>query len=270
VKAAVVRAVEEARPEAAARFVGGHPMAGSEQDGLDGADADMFQGATWVLTPTSTTDPGAYEVVHDLAASFGAEVLAVSPDRHDALVALVSHVPQLAATTLMDVAATRNEEHATLLRLAAGGFRDMTRIAAGHPAIWPDICVANRDAIVAGLDDYLGALQQVRALVADSDRNGLLDLLERARAARRNLPVGMPVDAELVELRVPVPDRPGVLAEITTAATELGVNIVDLEIAHSAEGPFGVLVLVVPADGAPALEEALADRGYHHSRAIVP
>jgi prephenate dehydrogenase len=73
-----------------------------------------------------------------------------------------------------------------------------------------------------------------------------------------------------VELRVPVPDRPGVLAEVTTAATELGVNIVDIEIAHSAEGPFGVLVLVVPADGAPELEAALTDRGYHHSRATLP
>jgi prephenate dehydrogenase len=270
VKAAVVSAVEAARPDRAASFVGGHPMAGSEQDGLDGADAEMFQGATWVLTPTSATDTGAYELVHDLAVSFGADVLSVGPDHHDALVALVSHVPQLAATTLMDVAATRNEEHATLLRLAAGGFRDMTRIAAGHPAIWPDICVANRDAIVAGLDDYLAALQQVRALVAGADRGGLLDLLERARAARRNLPVGMPADAELVELRVRVPDQPGVLAEVTVAAGELGINIVDVEIAHSVEGASGVLVLVVPADGATALEDALTERGYHHSRAAIP
>jgi prephenate dehydrogenase len=170
----------------------------------------------------------------------------------------------------MDVAARRNEEHTTLLRLAAGGFRDMTRIAAGHPAIWPDICVANRDAIVAGLDDYLRALEQVRALVAGADRGGLLDLLERARAARRNLPVGMPVDAELVELRVPVPDRPGVLAEVATVAFELGVNIVDFEVAHSAEGASGVLVLVVPATGADAFEHALTERGYHHSRAVIP
>jgi hypothetical protein len=103
--------------------------------------------------------------------------------------------------------------------------------------------VANRDAIVASLDEYLAALQQVRALVAGADRDGLLDLLERARAARRNLPVGMPVGTELVELRVPVPDRPGVLAEVATVAFELGVNIVDFEVAHSAEGSSGVLVL---------------------------
>ena len=95
---------------------------------------------------------------------------------------MVSHVPQLAASTLMDVAARRGEEHATLLRLAAGGFRDMTRIAASAPGIWPDICVANRDAIVAALDHYLDALQQVRALIVDADDAQLLELLERARA----------------------------------------------------------------------------------------
>ncbi|GMU77519.1 MAG: prephenate dehydrogenase [Acidimicrobiia bacterium] len=270
VKAAVVEAVEAHLPDKADRFVGGHPMAGSEQDGLDGADAEMFVGATWVLTPTPGTDPAAFEVVRDFAASLGAEVLAVGPRHHDALVAVVSHVPQLAATTLMDVAARRGEEHATLLRLAAGGFRDMTRIAAGHPAIWPDICLANRDAIVDSLDDYLVALRTVRDLVAGGDRSGLLDLLERARAARRNLPVGTPADAVLVELRVPVPDRPGVLAEVTTAAGELGVNIVDLEIAHSGEGGRGVLVLVIPEDGVGVLEAALTARGYHHARAVLP
>ena len=269
VKAAVVDAVEAARPGIADHFVGGHPMAGSEQDGLDGADAEMFVGATWVLTPISTTAPQAFELVRDFAVDLGAEVIAVSPRHHDALVAVVSHVPQLAATTLMDVAARRGEEHATLLRLAAGGFRDMTRIAASHPAIWPDICVANRDAIVEGLDDYLVALGAVRDLVAGADRSGLLDLLERARAARRNLPVGTPSGVALVELRIPVPDRPGVLAEVTTAAGVLGVNIVDLEIAHSGEGSRGVLVLVIPEASAAAFEDALTARGYHHSRNVL-
>ena len=269
VKAVVVEAVEAARPGAAVRFVGGHPMAGSEQDGLDGADAEMFVGATWVLTPTPATDPSAFEAVRDFAVTLGAEVIAVSPRHHDALVAVVSHVPQLAATTLMDVAARRGEEHATLLRLAAGGFRDMTRIAASHPAIWPDICVANRDAIVTRLDDYLVALGAVRDLVAGADRSGLLDLLERARAARRNLPVGTPSGSALVELRIPVPDRPGVLAEVTTAAGVLGVNIVDLEIAHSGEGVGGVLVLVIPEASVDGFEAALTERGYHHSRRVL-
>jgi prephenate dehydrogenase len=271
VKAPVIAAVEAARPGRADRFVGGHPMAGSEQDGLDGADADLFVGATWVLTPTEHTAPEAFTALRSLVVQTGAEVLAVAPEHHDALVAVVSHVPQLAATTLMDVAAAGGEQHATLLRLAAGGFRDMTRIAAGHPGIWPDICVANRDAIVAALGEYLSALAQVRDLVADGDRSGLLALLERARAARRSLPVGTPVDEGLVELRVPVPDRPGVLAEVTTLAGELGINIADLEIAHSLEGVTGVLVLVVVDHPDVArFESALADRGYHPSRIQLP
>jgi len=261
-----VAAVEAARPDAAVRFVGGHPMAGSEQDGVAGADADLFDGCVWLLTPTRRTDPDAILSLRALVTSLGAEVVALTPEDHDELVAVVSHVPQLAATTLMDVASTGAQERATLLRLAAGGFRDMTRIAAGNPSIWPDICLANREAIVAALDDYLSALTDVRGLVADGDRDGILALLERGRKARRSLPVGAAVEGVLVELRVPVLDRPGVLAEVTTLAGILGVNIADVEIAHSMEGGRGVLVLVVPQSGASALEDGLTDAGYHPSR----
>ena len=269
VKASVLDAIQRDRPELAPRFVGGHPMAGSEQDGLDGADADLFAGATWVLTPTGATDPGAHAAVRALIGTLGAEIVEVTPEHHDALVAVVSHVPQLAATTLMDVAATSGEQHAILLRLAAGGFRDMTRIAAGHPGIWPDICVANRDAIVGALDDYLDALGSVRALVAASDGGGLLTLLERARVARRNLPVGARTRGPLVELRVPVADRPGAIAEVTTLAGRLGVNIYDFETVHSIEGDSGVLVMVVSEEGVEPFEAALVEAGYHVSRSGI-
>ena len=126
------------------RFVGGHPMAGSEQTGVDGADPDMFEGATWVLTPTTHTDPGAYATVRGVVATLGANVVELPAARHDDLVALVSHVPHLTAATLMNLAADTALEHATLLRLAAGGFRDMTRVAAGEPGIWPDLVADNR------------------------------------------------------------------------------------------------------------------------------
>src|SRR5207248_1278733 len=161
VKAPIVASVDDPR------FVGGHPMAGSEQEGVDGADPELFTGATWVLTPTATTDPDAFLTVRNVVSGLGANVVAVEPDHHDELVALVSHVPHLTAATLMDLAADTSEEHATLLRLAAGGFRDMTRIAAGHPGIWPDICAENRDAVVATLDRLLGALAAMRTTVAE-------------------------------------------------------------------------------------------------------
>jgi prephenate dehydrogenase len=270
VKAPVVRAVGAARPDAAERYVGGHPMAGSEQDGLDGADPDLFGGATWVLTPTEQTAAEAYAQVRQVVAGLGAEVFAVTAEEHDALVAMVSHVPQLAATTLMDVAAQRGSAHALLLRLAAGGFRDMTRIAAGHPGIWPDICISNRDAIVTALDEYVAALAEVRAMVVGEDRTALLEVLDRARAARRSLPTGIPVDTELLELHVPIADRPGSLAEVTTLAGGLGVNIADIEIAHSVEGRGGVLVLLIAAHDAERLVGALTERGYHPVRTTLP
>ncbi|HVF76517.1 MAG TPA: prephenate dehydrogenase [Acidimicrobiales bacterium] len=247
------------------RYVGGHPMAGSEQEGVEGADAELFEGATWVLTPTETTDPEAYARLQSVVSSLGADVVALPPERHDELVAVVSHVPHLTAASLMCLAAAGAEEHAALLRLAAGGFRDMTRIAAGHPGIWPDICAENREAIVDVLDRLVAALSDVRQVVADADRPALLRMLETARAARTNLPARAARPEGLVEMRVPVPDRPGVLAEVTTLAGELNVNIVDLEIAHSAEGERGVLVLVVDADSADLLRGGLYARGFRPS-----
>jgi prephenate dehydrogenase len=257
VKRSVVGAVDSPR------FVGGHPMAGSEQEGVEGADAAMFAGATWVLTPTEGTDPDAFAAVRAAVAATGADVVAVDPERHDELVALVSHVPHLTAAALMGLAATAADEHATLLRLAAGGFRDMTRIASGHPGIWLDICAENREAITATLDRLIAQLRALRAVVDEGDRAALLAALERARAARVNLPARAAGRPEaLAEVRVPVPDRTGVLAEVTTLLGELLVDIVDLEIAHSAEGDRGVLLLLVDAGQADLVRGALFARGY--------
>lgn len=269
VKQPIVDEVSRRAGARAAAFVGGHPMAGSEQDGIDGARDDLFVGAAWVLTPTAVTGEQTYAALRQLLQDLRAEVVTVTPADHDTLVSFVSHVPQLAASTLMDVATTREAEHRALLRLAAGGFRDMTRIAASHPAIWLDILTSNRDAVLGALDDYLEALQRARDLVAAGDRDALATLLERARAARRNLPVGAAVATDLVELRVPVPDRPGVIAEVTTLAGRLGVNVYDFEIAHSLEGGAGVLVLVVSAAGADAYEAGLHELGYHTARTEI-
>jgi prephenate dehydrogenase len=244
------------------RFVPGHPMAGSEQDGPDGADPELFVGATWVLTPTAATEEAAFTVVRDVVSSFGADVVALPADRHDDLVAVISHVPHLTSATLMSLAAESAVDHAALMRLAAGGFRDMTRVAAGSPAIWPDICRDNSGAIVPVLDRLIARLGEVRRIVAESDRDGLVALLEVARDARQNLPDRGVRPADTVELRILVPDRPGVIAEVTSLATELGANIYDIEIAHSAEGPRGVLVLVVDETVGSLLAAGLREAGF--------
>ncbi len=259
VKGPIVAAVDNPR------FVGGHPMAGSEQEGLEGADPDLFVGATWVLTPTSRTDAAAYTRLRSVISTLGADVVAVTPERHDSLVAVVSHVPHLAAATLMELAADDAHADATMLRLAAGGFRDMTRIAAGHPGIWPDICSDNADAITSALDRLLVSLTELREMVATRDRSSIVGVLERARKARRNLPSRVPRPEDMAEIRVPVPDRPGVLAEVTTLAGQLGVNIWDMEIAHSAEGGRGVLSVVIDAGFADLVSGSLSSLGYRPS-----
>jgi prephenate dehydrogenase len=177
----------------------------------------------------------------------------------------VSHVPHLTAATLMTLAAEGAEEHRAMLRLAAGGFRDMTRIASGSPAIWPDICEENRDAIVDALDELTAALQKMRDVVAAGDRASLLDVLDRARAGRVNLPARIASMAEMAEVRVPVPDREGVLAEVTTLASALGVSIADIEIVHSIEGDAGVLVLLVPVDAVERITAGLIARDFRSS-----
>ncbi|MFM7871443.1 MAG: prephenate dehydrogenase [Actinomycetota bacterium] len=167
-----------------ARFVGGHPMAGSELEGLDGADPNLFEGAVWVLTPTEHTSDSTFSGVAEIVSSLGAEIVALDPSRHDDLVAIVSHVPHLTAATLMNVADSRATEHTALLRLAAGGFRDMTRIASGHPAIWLDICEENRAAILGGLDALIDGLRAMRTAVDEGDRTAVQTRLVAAREAR--------------------------------------------------------------------------------------
>ena len=259
VKSAVTSAVDDPR------FVGGHPMAGNEQDGLNGASPDLFEGAVWVLTPTAVTLDAALAEVRDIVSRFGAQPIALSPQRHDALVAVVSHVPHLTAAVLMRIAVGRSSEHRALLRLAAGGFRDMTRVAAGHPAIWPDICVENRAAITDVLDELLDELVEMRLIVSGGEREELLARLEAAKESRRNLGSGAPEPSKLTEARIAIRDQKGELAKITTLAADLDVNIYDLEIAHSTEGPHGVVIALVASDDAERFARGLDDEGYRRS-----
>jgi len=245
------------------RYVPGHPMAGSEQDGVAGADAEMFVGAVWALTPTEETDDGALHHLQAVLAALGADVVTMTPERHDGLVAVVSHVPHLTAASLMCLADDRAEADAPLLRLAAGGFRDMTRVAAGHPGIWLDICDENRAAIVSVIDELVERLSDVRTVVASGDRQKLSDVLVKARRARTNLPSKYVRPYDLIEVRVPIPDRKGQIAAITMLAADCDVNVTDIEVAHSTEGERGVLVLLVALSDGDRLVAALESKGYH-------
>lgn len=263
VKGPIVEGLQAAAP-AHVHVIGGHPMAGSHEQGAAHASADLFVGATYLLTPTTHTSATAYERLHSLIAAIGARPMAVEPSHHDQLVAVVSHLPQLAASTLMNLAAERaRSEHAGLLLLAAGGFRDATRVAASEPQLWLDICAENREAIVAVLDEFGGRLQELRAVVAGADRAGLYRMLEEASAARRNLPGKQRVSGTMIDLVVPIPDRPGVLAQVTRTVGEVGVNIEDFRIEHAPEGARGALSLaVIGTAAADAASAALRGAGF--------
>ncbi|HEY7931230.1 MAG TPA: prephenate dehydrogenase/arogenate dehydrogenase family protein [Acidimicrobiales bacterium] len=244
------------------RFIGGHPMAGSELRGLAGARTDLFQGCTWVLTPTTRTTAQTYGQLHGVLRELGANVVAVEASEHDRLVAVASHVPHLLAGALMNEAARVAEQDAVLLQLAAGGFRDMTRVAAGDPSIWPDVLFENRDAVAQALQALEERVRALRRDVERGDRESLTKSLRDAAQARRQLP-GRALDAShLTYLRVGVSDQPGVLSRVTTAASEMLVNIYDIEIAHGIEGTSGTLLLAVDGVQGELFASALREMGF--------
>ena len=198
------------------KFVGGHPMAGSEHSGVSASRANLFAGAYWLLTPGQDTDPHAYRTVHALVSSIGARVISVDAESHDQAVAIVSHVPHVAAAALVDLAAVHAGEGGELLRLAAGGFKDTTRIAAGSPELWTGICLDNADAVAAGLSELREVLREFEVRVRSRDAAAITSWLAGAAEVRRSLPAQwVPSTAALIELVVPMGDRPGVVAEIT-------------------------------------------------------
>jgi prephenate dehydrogenase len=237
------------------RFVGGHPMAGSERSGPDAADARLFQGATWVLTPTAATANDVLPTLSAFLRSLGARVVALPPDRHDELVAVVSHLPQVAASALADVAADVVDATGdAVLAVAGGGFRDTTRIAASDPTLWLGILQGNRTAVLDALGAYTDRLAVVRGAIERDDWATVAAVLSRASAARRRL-VPKEQVVEVVDVVVPLHDRPGQLAHATTALGEAGVNVEDLAMRHATEGRRGALLVRVDvASGARAVE----------------
>jgi prephenate dehydrogenase len=257
-----------------ATFIGGHPMAGSERSGVAASDPELFRGAYYVLTPADDTDTEAYRCLHRLLTSIGARVIALDALAHDEAVAAISHVPHVAASALTNLAAERASDGSDVLRLAAGGFKDMTRIAAGSPDLWTGICMDNRDAVVRGLDEFGAQIADFVALVRAGDADGVRGWLARAAEVRRSLPARwVPASERLRELTVSMRDKPGAVSTITLAAARAGCNIEDIGIDHvtedsavlhlllTDEGDVDALIAELVADGFEVDLEALTPEG---------
>ncbi len=230
-------------------FIPGHPMAGSEKNGIEGARADLFQGAHWILCPNAETSAESFTRLHELITSIGARVISLPREQHDEAVAVVSHVPHIVASSLMQLASHHADDQQALMRLAAGGFKDSTRIAAGSPELWCGISFDNREALIGGLSEMRQIIGAFEDALNENDRAALTALLADAADARRALPAAwVPSTEKLLEVRIPMENRNGVVAEVTTIASKVGCNIQSIEIDHVTEDS-AVLSLILTDEG---------------------
>jgi prephenate dehydrogenase len=240
------------------RFIGGHPLAGAETAGVEHARGDLFDGAVWYLTPAEGSTAGVlYERLHRLLSSFGAQPTAIDADTHDRLMACVSHLPHVLANVLVAQAARALGAGASERLPAVGpSFRDATRVAGANSAVWTDIYMSNRTALVDLLDEVARSLGEVRSALASGDAGALSAWNESARADREALLGAGAAGGPVHELRVSVPNRPGVIAEIALALGRAGVNIRDMALSPSEDNRQGVVALWI--GGEENAERALA------------
>jgi prephenate dehydrogenase len=245
-------------------FVGGHPVTGSEAHGPEHATADLFDGATWFLTPTAHTDPERYRLVHGFVSGLGATPVAIDPQAHDQLVAVTSHLPHALANLLVNQAGASRIEGHEPLAAAGGSLRDMTRVAGANPRIWVDIFLENTEALRGALGEHRRRLEQLEAALEARDAGFIARWIGEASGNRRRmLEQAFPDPGELQQLRVHVPDRPGVLAGITQALGAQRINIEDFELHHVSPERGGTLTLLVTGAGeAERAATLLESQGY--------
>ncbi len=230
------------------RFVGGHPIAGAETAGVEFARADLFQGATWYLTPTPESSGVLFERLHRFVAALGARPVAIDAESHDRLLATVSHLPHVLANALVtQTAGTLGDDDAALPRVGPS-FRDATRVAGANSAIWTDIYVANRAAIADEVDAVVERLQAAAALLRAGDPDAITAWNEQAAEARHRLLEADLAAGTVHELRTTVPNRPGIVAEVALALGKAGVNIVDMALAPAPDMRSGAITLWIAGD----------------------
>jgi prephenate dehydrogenase len=252
-KSAIVRRAESLK----LRFVGGHPMAGSQLSGVANASSNLFEGARYFLTPTSHTDPEDYREVAGFVRKLGAVPTAVDPEKHDLLMAALSHLPHLMAAALLKVASDISPE---ALSFAGPSFRDLTRVGASNPELWSDILAENAPALGEALGAFAGAMAQLGSEI--KDRESMEGRFRQAREAYDALG-GILVEkgGANVEVAIPVENRPGVFAEVTTLMGSNNINILDLYVRHSNTAR-AALVLTLDAEAAQQARELLRIAGF--------
>jgi prephenate dehydrogenase len=250
------------------RFIGGHPLAGAETSGVGGARADLFDGARWYLTPTSRTSGLLYDRVQRAVADLGARPQAIEAETHDRLMASISHLPHVMANVLVAQAATALSEESEHLPEVGPSFRDATRVAGANPAIWGDIFSGNREAVASEIDAAVARLTEAAELIRSGERDEVTRWHGQAGDLRRELIETEIAGGPLHELRVRVPNRPGIVAEIALELGRAGVNIEDMALYPAADMTSGAISLYVAGDDeAERAERLVEELGHDVSRA---
>ncbi len=229
-------------------FIGGHPMAGSEKGGFSGADPYLFENAFYVLTPEPGTPKESLDKLQKLVEGLGSRPILMDPEEHDLSVAVVSHLPHLLAVTLVN-SLFDFKDSSKMSLLAAGGFRDTTRIAASSPDMWRDIFITNREFILQAINTFKDRLDEIQKVIDNKDEEKIFEILEKAR----RLKAGMPVNAkgylpQLWEIVTTVPDKPGVIGYMANILGNQGINIYDIEILRVREGEGGTIRLAFASE----------------------
>ena len=245
IKESIVHEVFSFLP-ASCYFVAGHPMTGSEQQGIGAADPFLFQNAAYIMINHPQTPAEALQQVMDVIRTTGAHIMTLTAAEHDRIVAMVSHLPHLLAATLVKTAGMDEELHTGTLNLAAGGFRDTTRIAMGAPDVWEGIILGNRQRILQAIEDFQTELEELKDILYTADGRDLRHFLEKAREVRIQLPAKNKGFLTLLyEMVVTIEDKPGTIEAVIHHLAQAGLNIKDIEILRIREGDGGTLRLAL-------------------------
>lgn len=223
-------------------FIGGHPMAGSEKSGYENAAALILENAYYAITPTPSSPAGRVEELKELAASIGALPILLNYEEHDYAVAAISHVPHLIAASLVNLVKDSDSREGTMKLLAAGGFKDITRIASSSPVMWQQVCATNRENIAKLLGDYIDNLNTVKTAVETENGQAIYDMFEKSRDYRNSFAdKSSGLIGKINAIYCDIFDETGAIATIATLLAENAISMRNIGIVHNREHEEGVL-----------------------------
>lgn len=225
-------------------FIGGHPMAGSHKSGVTAAKGHLFENAYYILTPDAQTDEEKVERLRQLLGPTKGKIVVLDAEEHDRMTAIVSHFPHLVASSLVGRLSAQQQEQPFVNKLAAGGFRDLTRIASADPVMWRDITTQNREELLKQLDGWLEEMGNVRAMLTSNDPAEIYDYFASAKQFRDDLPItSQGAFYTTFDLHIDIPDHPGIISEITKILADERISLTNIRIVETRTDVFGILVI---------------------------